>query len=1081
MWQNISFNRINRLVNIQKTRCLTQSDIEPLPPQCKSKRLLKQFKSRWNEQCRKNPNNPSLLRATFSFINTGGRYVYMIFVNSIWWCAYAANILLIQLILEYLANEGAMSKKKAYLCAGGMTLSLFMTPLTLHYAQFQTSLLCTNIRTALTALIYEKSLKIPNNLYNTSQIINFMSDDIQKFEDLYYNLRPSFGSLVLIATLIYFAQTKGNLYILFGFALLLLLIPLFGVTAPFIAKYKKAILSCTDTRLKLIKEVVNGYINTKMYSWESTLLHLVEDTRKQEVIHLMKKGRLNAFRISVISFSETLVLAVVMLWYFWDHGRLYVPIIYPALILYNGLKTGVVYYIPTTVQAYYEIQVNIKRLVEFLQTPQLELTIANDANRSNYPSIQINSISFYWPQTQIVEKHNRKFSILKCALSCVSLSFESNTLVGIIGRVGSGKTTLLLSILGELLVHNETDGDAHDQQGDVCISGTIGYASQAPWIFNGSVKENILFGTKYDHEWYHQVIHACALDIDLDELPHRDETIIGERGINLSGGQKTRINLARCIYDKPTVLLLDDCLSSVDPIVANHIFVNLLHNETGLMKHTLRLLVTHQHNILSQMNHIVIMQNQRISHIDEYSKLHDNEYINIMDISLNNEDDVKNQTIDSKRLYLLAKNQSVIDEEESVTGAVAFSCYLALLLPKQKSQYKKVLKGALLLLLILSPAIYVPAANFWLGAWASRPIEEQAKTGYLIVYLVLVTMVVVSESAKTFTLYNALFSGASVLHNRMFRSVLYSSVHFYESNPVGRILNRFSQDQFNIDEKLPTVFIYTVSAVTVLFAGFFLFIFVTPLLYIAVIPLSIIIGIVIKRYLPVSRSLKRLESIAKSPVYSYFTESFAGSSSIRSYNKQTYVLDQACSFIDKHAAISLTSFAAQGWLGFRINMVYCSALSITCFVCIYLADTVESASIGVLLAYLFLGLQVLSFTVRNVAEVERYMTSTERVIEYGDLKTEKDEMEIDSAHMMHPPKTWPRWGNIVIKNLSVSYRACLAPVLNNISVSIKHGERVGIVGRTGSGKSTLFKSLFRFIKPHQNGGYIKIDEVNIWD
>eukprot|EP01083_Nonionella_stella_P178917 633588_1 len=1084
--QNIAFNRINRLVQIHKTRCLNQSDIDELPSRCKSEHLLTQFKSHWTEQCHRNPHSPSLLRATFSFINTKYRYVWIILTNCIFWCSFAANIMFMQLILQFLANEGTMTRKKAYVCAGGMAVSLFMIPLTIHFVHFQTALLFTNIRTALTALIYEKSLAIPKDLYNTSQIIHFMSDDIQKFEDLYSNLGASFGSLLLIATLIYLIATHGKLYILFGFALLLLLIPFFGSTAPLIAKYKKIVLSHTETRLKLIKEALNGYVNTKMYSWESSILNLVEDTRKQEVDYLTKKGRLTAFRIAVMTFSETVALAVVMLWYFWDHGRLQITIIYPTLILYNALKSGVVYYIPTTIQAYYEIQVSAKRLVAFLQTPELQLT---GANNSSYPSVQINAVSFCWPNSASVSKR---------ALSSINLSFESNTLVGIIGRVGSGKTTLLLSILGELSAQTApNEGDQKDVESGVCINGKIGYCSQAPWIFNGSVKENILFGNAYDPEWYRKVVHSCSLDIDFDNLPHQDETIIGERGVNLSGGQKTRINLARCIYDKPMVLLLDDCLSSIDPSVATHIFMNLLHSETGLMKHTLRLFVTHQPSILPQMDHVVIMQNQTISHVDEYSKLHENEYSKIMDISqqsrpckkdifpqyseyIHNNDDYVTETNETD-LHLLAKTQSVIHEEESITGAVPLRCYVALLFPKQASQCKRVVKGVVLILLILSPPIYVASANWWIGVWALYPPEEQSNTIYVLVYVILVAMVMLSESAKTFAIYTTLFSGASVLHNQMFRSVLYSSVHFYESNPIGRVLNRFSQDQFNMDEKLPTAFAYTVSAVTALLTGLCLFIFVTPLLYIAVLPLSILIGIVIKRYLPVSRSLKRLESITKSPIYSYFTESFAGSSSIRSYHKQAYVLDRACGLIDKHTAVSIASFASQGWLGFRLNIIYCSALSLTCFVCIYLADTVASSSVGILLTYLFFGLQMLSFSVRKFAEVERFMTSTERVIEYGDLKTEKEEMEIDDSHMIHPPKTWPKRGDIEIHNLSVSYRSCLAPVLNNITVSIKHGERVGIVGRTGSGKSTLFKSLFRFIKPHQNEGYIKIDDVNIWD
>eukprot|EP01083_Nonionella_stella_P253748 872873_1 len=1092
LYRNIAFSGINRLVDlIEENGILNQSDIDELPPRCKPERVLKQFKSKWSEECRRNPDDPSLLRATFSLINTNSRYVLVLLLDCVYWGSLAANIIFMQLILQYLADPTSITQKQAYLCACGMALCIFMIPLTTHFNQYQTAVLCTNIRTALTAIIYEKALKIPNDLYSTSQIINFMSDDIQKFEDFFVNLVECVGSVFLIIALVYFTVVH-MVFILVGFGLLLLLIPLFVSTAPIFAKYKAHILSHTDTRLRLIKEALNGYINTKMYAWEPSILQLVQDTRKQEVGYLIKKGRITATNLTMMLISETVVLAVIMLWYFWEYEVLYVSVIYPVLLLYDCLKLGFVYYLPTTLQAYYELHVSMKRLVDFLQTP--ELFTANHAHEdriSDHPSIRINSVSFYWPQIHLVEKHNRSFKMSKRALSSVNVSFEDNAFVGIIGKVGSGKTALLLSIIGEL----KADEESHT--GDVSITGKIGYCCQSPWIFNGSIKENILFGNEYDVEWYEKVVYACSLDIDFADLPHRDETIIGERGINLSGGQKTRINLARCVYDKPMVLLLDDCLSSVDPVVANHIFVNLLHNETGLMKHTLRLLVTHQINILPQMDQIVIMQNQKIAYMNEYSKLEANEYINIMDITsvdervcaqesralLINENDyvVEMKANDCENLRLLANKQSVIDTEESVTGAVPFSCYLALLFPNTRSRWKIVLKCVAFVLLMLSASICSLATNFWLGVWASYPAEQQSNRTYIILYLSLIVLTIAFEFIRIFTIYMTLFAGASALHNKMFRAVLYSSVHFYESNPVGRILNRFSQDQFNMDEKLPGSFAFFVTIIVSFCVAIFLIMLVTPLLYIAIIPLAIIIGIVIQKYLPISRSLKRLEATTKSPIYSYFTVIFAGLSSIRSYRKQTHVLDHAYALIGRHAAVSLSSHASQGWLGFRANIAYSIALTMVCFVSLHLSGTVSPASVGILLFYFFLGSSKLTFVVLKFAEVESYMTSTERVMEYGDLRTEKDEMEIYRNQMIHPPKTWPTRGDIEIKDLSVSYRSYLEPVLNDISVSIKHGERVGIVGRTGSGKTTMFKSLFRLIKPHQNDGYITIDGVNIWD
>eukprot|EP01083_Nonionella_stella_P258750 884040_1 len=1090
--KNIAFSHINRLIGIQKNRCLNQSDVDELPARCQPKHALKQLKCKWNEQRHKNPHNPSLLHATFSFINSKYRYVLLVLLDCVYWGSLAANIVFLQLILQYIAHESAMTKQQAYLCACGMALCVFMVPLTAHFTLYQLHLQCTNIRTAMTAMIYEKALKIPNDIYSTSQIINFMSDDIQKFEDFFVNLACALGSVMLIVILVYFTCTTGKLYILTGSVLLLFMIPVFGITAPLFAKYKANIVSHTDARLKLIKEAVNGYIVTKMYAWEASILQLVQDTRKQEVAYLIQKGKIAALNMAVMVLSETVILAVVMLWYFWDHGVLYVSMIYPVLLLYDSIKLAFVYFVPTTIQAYYELKVSMKRIVDFLETPELSVVTPNHSDSSMCPSIRINTVSFYWPQTQMVTKHNREFLMSKCALSRINLSFEGNMLVGVIGKVGSGKTALFLSILGEL----KTDED------DVSISGKIGYCSQCPWIFNGSVKENILFGNTFDAEWYEEVVYACCLEKDFADLPHRDETIIGERGINLSGGQKTRVNLARCIYDKPSLLLVDDCFSSVDPVVANHIFVNLFHNETGLMKHTLRLLVSHQIHILSQTDQIVIMQNQKIAHIDQYTNLQQNAYINFMDLTSVNDDSfspfekhhqsklinhnyndyvIEMKENNSESLHLLAKKQSVIDHEDSVTGAVPFSCYLALLFPNTKKYSKQVIQFVAFVIIMLIPSICVTSANFWLGIWASAPMEQQSNTKYMVIYLVLIAVTVLSECIRIYTIYMTLFAGALVLHSNMFHAVLYSGVHFYEANPVGRILNRFSQDQYNIDEKLPNSFAMSIVIAAGLITGVFVLFFVTPMLYIAIIPLYTIIGMAIKLYLPLSTSLKRLEAVAISPIYSYFTVSFAGLSSIRSYKKQTYVLDKACGYIGAHAAVSLSSFATQGWLGFRVNTTFAIALNISCFVSIYLSNTVSAASVGIMMIYFFIGFSKLTSCIRKIAEVESHMTSTERVIEYGDLTAEEDEMKMHRTQRIHPHKTWPKRGDIEIHRWTVSYRLYLEPVLNEISVCIKHGERIGIVGRTGSGKTTLFKSLFRLIKPHENEGYIKIDGHNIWD
>eukprot|EP01084_Bolivina_argentea_P311225 538686_1 len=360
--------------------------------------------------------------------------------------------------------------------------------------------------------------------------------------------------------------------------------------------------------------------------------------------------------------------------------------------------------------------------------------------------------------------------------------------------------------------------------------------------------------------------------------------------------------------------------------------------------------------------------------------------------------------------------------------------------------------------------LFNSASQYWLGIWSLASSEEQSKTYYITTYIALVVVAIILEFARMISLYQRIFHGSFALHNQMFEHVLYTDMSFYESNPVGRILNRFCQDQLNVDEELPKAAGWTVVCLCNTLMLFIIIGFVNPYLYIIFIPLSLLSLWMFNLYIKTTRSLRRLEANTKSPIYSHFTECFADTVTIRAYQKQEYILHIMCDLVDKNIATFLIYQGCQRWLGFRVDICIAICTSCLAFSSINLIHHLSEAGFAIALVYFSVAQLSLAFGLKQFAETENYMTSTERIIEYSQLISEKEKLEKHKQQLLDPKSNWPEKGNIHFKNLTVSYRNYLQPVIKQIDLYINNSERIGIVGRTGSGKSTIFKSLFRLLK-----------------
>uniref|UniRef100_A0A674EKH8 Multidrug resistance-associated protein 4 n=1 Tax=Salmo trutta TaxID=8032 RepID=A0A674EKH8_SALTR len=597
------------------------------------------------------------------------------------------------------------------------------------------------------------------------------------------------------------------------------------------------------------------------------------------------------------------------------------------------------------------------------------------------------------------------------SLQNLSLTVKSEQLVAVIGPVGSGKSSLLSAILGEL---------PHDK-GVLRVKGQLTYTSQQPWVFPGTIRSNILFGKELHPQKYEKVLRACALKRDMELLPDGDLTVIGDRGATLSGGQKARVNLARAVYQDADIYLLDDPLSAVDAEVGRHLFEQCI---CGILKNKPRILVTHQLQYLQAVDQILVLK-------------------------------------------------ETIAEESRSEGNIGASLYF------------KYLNAGASILVMLGTVAYV-LQDWWLAYWAGEQeklningtvivqnglnITQELDLGfYMGIYAGLTLASVIFGFARSLVMFNVLVKAAQSLHNRMFNSILRTPVRFFDVNPIGRILNRFSKDISQLDSMLPNTFVDFSQSILQNIGVVVVAASVMPWILIPVVPLLIIFLFLRRYFLQTSRDVKRLESTTRSPVFSHLSSSLQGLWTIRAFRAEERFQNTFDAHQDLHSESWFLFLVTSRWFALRLDGICAAFVTVTAFGCLFLRDGLEAGAVGLVLSYAVTLLGNFQWTIRQSAEMENMMTSVERVVEYTEL-----ESEAPWETQKRPPPEWPSQGLITFDRVSFSYSSDGPVVLKDMKAMFRPKEKVGIVGRTGAGKSSLVSALFRLAEPE---GRIYIDGV----
>ena len=1056
------------------------SDFEAIGEKDRAENLLKPVSEKWyqekekiqNENYEKNLLFKSILKAYYK------RIIVLSVLNL---CTNLLEYLQIyfydSIITNFESHHDPEEKSPLFpvsVNAVGLVLSKALTTFFHHQTKFNSEISGVRAENAVAALIYEKVTKSSvfiKNQISEGEILNFLQVDAAKLNYLFTSLPAIIVIPVNIVISFYALFRFFGLTFFIGIGMLVVIIIIIWIVQWRYLVNTKIMLNKKDKRMRLTTHTLHIIKILKLFGWEEEFWENIDEKRNDELINIRNIFILIAIRTFVNSNLSILTSLATIGGYTYFHGAMEVETLFTSSQLIEEVAAPMVN-IPQYITDLQSLKISLNRIQNFLVVRDIEskiqenerIIIENDltGNQNKTNEIKVNGENKKEKGKNIgesqfaIEYKNCDFGIQyennekKVLLKQLNLEIKKGELVTIIGETGSGKSCLVNSILNNLELLDK-DNKAK----------------------------------------YNQVVEACQLNKDFEILKHGDLTEVGSTGNNISGGQRARISLARAIYRDADIYIFDDPIPSVDTYISMKIFHQAI---ITLLKDKTRIIVTHDLRNLKYSSKIIVMNNFSIEFNGDYNDLSQNENFKTnYDTNLKQKQNYKlnKEITDIRAEYFTNRDDSfgkLLRDEEQMSGRITCSIY---------DRFFRTHGGYPIIVIIIILAIGVGVANtiakLFVTNWTDKAEDEEGeeeKDGeiiykednykYFIKYTLILLSGLVVQLIKEFLVAYANYSGTKYLHETMIYRIIRAPINlFHDIVPIGQILNRLIHDLEYCQDIIWRFNTILASVIGIIISIYICFRENRETIYAA--PVIILFAILLLLYfISAGRDLNRLHGISRSPIVSLFSETILGITTIRTFEKEIPSKEKFYKRLDDYYGVMLYRYGADNWFCMTLDIVSHLYLTYVLIRTILDIDDFDSDSIGLMLDYSIEISEALLEAFEQATQVERSLVSLERCDVYTRLPSEnyEDEKLIMTKYSLSD-KSWPSNGKVLFNNFSLKYREDCDLALNNINLEINPGEKIGIIGRTGSGKSSLVLALFRIIEAFD--GKIEIDGENIRD
>ncbi|XP_053998356.1 ATP-binding cassette subfamily C member 4-like isoform X1 [Hylaeus anthracinus] len=1085
-------------------------------------------------------------------------------------------------LLRYFRKNTTETYETALMYAGGICLATLINVITFNQAVFGAFHVGAKIRVAACSVVYRKALRLSKTALGETapgKVVNLVANDVNRFDLVSIFIHHMWSAPLSALIIAYILYTEAGYAGLIGIAAVFVVVPIQSYAGKLSSKFRLQTAIKTDERVRLMDEIISGVQVIKMYAWEKPFCVLVELARKLELQVVTKSSYIRGIYMTFNLFTTRMALFCTLISMLLFGNELSVDTVFVFSSYFNILAHTMSGMFVRGFAEIAECMVAVRRLQHFLMYEEfqnkgftlnkfaasLNGSINSDIKQASYKTSRQDlpyiddEIDGYENLDESSEKRRHNGLVVVASdllkntanlmeekkdspvtneepyavkmvnltakwepgqsentLEEMNLAIEKGKVYAVIGMVGAGKSSFLSAILGEI----------EPTEGHVKVNGSLSYAGQEAWVFGSTVRQNILFGQQYDRQRYQRVVKACSLLRDFKQFPQGDQTVVGERGSSLSGGQKARINLARSLYRQADIYLLDDPLSAVDTHVSKHLFEECIQR---YLAGKTRILVTHQLQYVKSVDSIILIEQGKATVFSNYPDLLNQrpEYCHLLASDTETKEDSSLEKSSIKRQFSSSSTRSrtpeassggTDDEDEdedpdklydglegTSRGAVKGPIFI-----------KYFLSGANICLVITVFLLYlctqfcaslndyfVPIlvnaeeARHYVLKQAAQNISNDTSTdlsetsdissmyNYMYIYTGIVLGIFIIGISRSLMFYKVCMLCNQKLHDMAFNALIRTGMRFFDTNPSGRILNRFSKDMGAIDELLPKAILDATQICLLMVGSLVVSCVVNYLFLIPIVFLSTVFYWIRKVFLKTSKNIKRMEGMTRSPVFTHLNATLNGLTTIRAYCAQDILKKEFDKLQDVHTSTVYMYVVTSTAFGFSLDIFCFVFTSLVTFSFLLLQQSFSGGEVGLAITQVMAMTGMIQWGMRQNAEVANQMMSVERVLEYTQIEPEpnlrdrgKFAKNTDKQAIALPanaPKNWPTEGLIVFKNVYLRYAEDEPPVLKNLNLVIRSGEKVGIVGRTGAGKSSLISALFRLAKVE---GSIEIDGID---